>query len=880
MSYDAFLSYSHGASQRLAAAIELTLEGLGKRWDERRALMVFRDVSKQSVTSDLAGDLLARLDASRFFILLASPEAARSPWVAQEVRHWLNTKGIGKLLLALIGGDLVWDSGAGRFDAARTTALPDLLRDAYAAEPKWVDFRWALGEEGLGIGHERFADCVADLSAAIQGRSKDEVVGAQLREHGKAVARQVAQHASTLVGYQPDLALLLAAAATDLSSNADTRRALLGVLESTADIAAVLGVGGRVTSFALDGTGTTLLAGLQDGTIEEWDPTTGTRLREIGLAHEGAVTALAFNLHGSAFAAGFADGVITVVTRDGRVLGTVRAGGRPQLVALDNRAAFVAAAAQPPDRSLTTVELWGLDSRTHVAPYSEEYGTLEHLCFDWQGRSLRVFESSMAITFDAFGGAEVHRCGLPLPPRPGPKSFTPDGRICVHTSFDSGWVDFFNTEEQQSAEDELLGEVYKGVTDGVAVSPGVDAAAVVANRRLTVMYTGGGRPAVECLGMPPHPVNIGLTPGGRAVVVLGSGRAQLHWPGRKSRLGTTLLTEVQLPSVIRGVGDAAFSPDGRFLAWVANPGTWAGEGRAGRRPDETVAVWDCKECLWAASVAAADAYQVAFSGNHCLVVISMEGEVSAWDVKSGSRTQSLARVPSEAITDGRVRLWCPSGDMPVLIVHRGATTAIYGALDTRSEPIWSRPPQGAGKLTEVTTSRSTRFALCDAGGAVEVWDIRGTLVYTTKVSDPYAAHLNLSDDGRLLAVAEAGGDIVVHDVDAATVRADMAVGDAASVAISADARSMFVLASDGRITLYDLPGGFIAGTLQGFPGTTWGLVRAGPDPRWLAELAAGGALTLWDVSPESWRATARRVAGRELTESEKARFHLNERIMS
>src|SRR3954470_18493259 len=102
MRYDAFLSYSHGASRRLAAAVELTLEGLGKRWDERRALTVFRDVSKQSGTSDLTGDLLARLDASRFLILLASPEAARSPWVAQEVRYWLDTKGLGCLLLALV----------------------------------------------------------------------------------------------------------------------------------------------------------------------------------------------------------------------------------------------------------------------------------------------------------------------------------------------------------------------------------------------------------------------------------------------------------------------------------------------------------------------------------------------------------------------------------------------------------------------------------------------------------------------------------------------------------------------------------------------------------------------------------------------------------
>jgi WD40 repeat protein len=878
MNYDAFLSYSHGAGGRLAAAIELTLEGLGKRWDERRALTVFRDVSKQGTTADLAADLLARLDASRFFVLLASPEAARSPWVAQEVRHWLETKGLGRLLLALVGGDLVWDAGAGRFDAARTTALPAPLLEAYAAQPKWVDFRWAAGEEGLGPGHERFADCVADLSAAIQGRSKDEIVGRQLREHAKAVARQIAQQASTLVARQPDLALLLAAAATELDSNPDTRRALLGSLEATADLGAILGVGGRVTSFAFEGSGETLLAGTRDGVVEEWDPATGARLREFRPGPNSPVTALAFNLRGSAFAAGFADGVVAVAARDGRVLNAVRAGAPPQLVALDNSAGLVAAAGESAASSLVTVELWRLDPPAHRVPYTEQYATLRHLCFDWQGRLLKVLELGTVVTFDALSGAEVRRRDLPLYPRPGPKSFSPDGRTGVHTSFDGGVVALFDTEAQEPAEQEWLADEFEGVAYGVAVSPGVDCAAVIANRRLKVMPTGGGRPAFECAGMPTGEVKLGLTPGGTAVAVLGDGRAQLHWPGRRSRLGQTLMTEVALPSVMGAVGDAAFSPDGRLLAWVAKPdANLGGEGRPGRTPGQTVAVWDCARGRWATSIASGTAHQLAFDGTRRLVVMNLEGELSSWDVEAGAQAQPLARVPAEAIPGGMARLWCPAGGRAVCITHGSdGEAAVYSVSDTSAVPIWSRPPRGAHVSITATTSRSTRFALCDADGAVEVWDIGGALVYTTKVGDMYSARMAMSGDGRRLAVADAGG-IFVHDVDAATVIADVAVGDVADVALSADARSMFVLASDGGITLYDLPDGLIAGTLQGTPGTTWGLLRTGPDARWLAELAAGGALTLWDVGPDSWRALARRVAGRELTEAEKTRFHLDAR---
>lgn len=875
MRYDAFLSYSHGANQRLSAAIEVTLEALGKRWDERRALLVFRDVSKQSATHDLAGDLLARLDASRFLVLLASPEAARSEWVGQEVRHWLRTKGLGSLLLAHVGGELVWDDAAARFDPARTDALPAVLLEAYAAEPKWVDFRWACGEEGLGPEHERFADSVADLSAAIQGRAKDEIVGTQLREHRKALARRVAQQASVFVGYQPELGLLLAAAADELSSSPDTRRALLGALEETADLGAVLGTDGRVTSIALDAAGTTLLAGLADGAVEEWDAERAARRRSFRLGPSSAVTALAFGPGGSAFAAGFADSVVAVASRDGRVLVTGQARARPQRVALDDRQGFLASAGEASDPPVLSVEVWGLKSGTHVVPYSAEYGLLNYICFDPQGRFLKVFEQNTIITFDALNGAELRRRELPFYLRPGPKACTPDGRVGVYTSFDGGVVALYDTDTwEETKEENALADEYEGVTYGVGLSPSADAAAVVANRRLTVMDTSGERPAVECVGLPPGEVELGVTNGGRAVAVLGGGRAQLHLPGRKSRLGLSLMEGVEPPSVISGVGDAAFGPEGSLLAWVAAPAAAADEVmRPGRPPGETVAVWDCAERRWAASVPSGSAYQICFDGDGRLVVLSLEGVVSAWDVKSGRQTSSAARLSGGAISGGTVRLWCPAGGRPLLFAHAAGRTELYGALDAGG-PVWSRPPAESGNVIRVATSRGARFALADDAGRVEVWDFGAPPVYTTRVTNPYLTNIVLSGDGRLLAVWEPGGNLAVHDVEAATVLADFAVVELADAAFSADARLLFVLASDGRITLHELPGGLIVGALQGMAGATWGQLRAGRDSRRLAELAAGGALTLWDVDPASWRAAARNVAGRELTDPEKTRFHL------
>ena len=43
-----------------------------------------------TVTPALWGAIVAALDSSEYFLLLASPQAAKSHWVDQEVRHWLS----------------------------------------------------------------------------------------------------------------------------------------------------------------------------------------------------------------------------------------------------------------------------------------------------------------------------------------------------------------------------------------------------------------------------------------------------------------------------------------------------------------------------------------------------------------------------------------------------------------------------------------------------------------------------------------------------------------------------------------------------------------------------------------------------------------------
>ena len=124
------------------------------------------------------------LDASEYYILLASPSAAASYWVRKEADRWMQTKRSDHLLLALTEGAIVWDRTQGDFDWEQTTALPPNLRGAFEDQPPlWVDLRWARETTDLSLSDPRFTDAVASLAAPIHGRRKDELAGEEIRQH-------------------------------------------------------------------------------------------------------------------------------------------------------------------------------------------------------------------------------------------------------------------------------------------------------------------------------------------------------------------------------------------------------------------------------------------------------------------------------------------------------------------------------------------------------------------------------------------------------------------------------------------------------------------------------------------------------------------------
>lgn len=220
--YDAFISYSHAVDGRLAPALQTGLHRFAKPWYRLRALRVFRDEASLSANPALWTSIVNALDRSRAFLLLASPEAAASQWVAREVAWWSEHKSVEQLFIVLTSGEIAWSDEAGDFDRDLTDALPPGLAGAFPEEPRWTDLRWARSSEDVSLRNPRFRGVVAELAAPLHGRAKDELVGEDVRQHRRAM-RLARSAAATLVALLL-VAVALAIAALDQRNSAREER--------------------------------------------------------------------------------------------------------------------------------------------------------------------------------------------------------------------------------------------------------------------------------------------------------------------------------------------------------------------------------------------------------------------------------------------------------------------------------------------------------------------------------------------------------------------------------------------------------------------------------------------------------------------------------
>ena len=165
--YNAFISYSHAADSALAQALQQGLHRLAKLWWRPPTLRIFRDQTSLSASAALWPEIERQLARSDWLILMASPQAAGSPWVARELQWWLDHRPVDRLLIVISGGELAWERHAGDFDWARTTCLPPVLRGHCRDEPLYADLRWAGTVAPLTLRHPRFRDAVLTLDRRV-----------------------------------------------------------------------------------------------------------------------------------------------------------------------------------------------------------------------------------------------------------------------------------------------------------------------------------------------------------------------------------------------------------------------------------------------------------------------------------------------------------------------------------------------------------------------------------------------------------------------------------------------------------------------------------------------------------------------------------------
>lgn len=187
VAYDAFISYSQRADAALGTVLQNGLQRFAKAWYRRRALRIFRDATALAPDAPLSEAIAAAIEQSDYFILLASPEAAASPWVQRELDVRQRQHGVDRLLLVLTGGTLNWSDAARDFDPENSSALPRSLFGAFDAEPLFIDLREVADTPAAARNDPRIQDAIATLAAVIHQRPKDDLVGEDLVQHRRTL---------------------------------------------------------------------------------------------------------------------------------------------------------------------------------------------------------------------------------------------------------------------------------------------------------------------------------------------------------------------------------------------------------------------------------------------------------------------------------------------------------------------------------------------------------------------------------------------------------------------------------------------------------------------------------------------------------------------
>ncbi|MCW3157353.1 TIR domain-containing protein [Micropruina sonneratiae] len=435
--WDAFISYARSASTLEAQKLQTAIQTFAKPWYRLRTVRVFRDDSSMSANPGLWSTIEEGLREARWLVVLLSPAAARSEYVANEIGWWLRHKDAAGILLVHDEGTLGWDRVRNDFSAA-TDCVPAPLRGAFREEPRWTDLSWFDAPGSSGPSDPRFKEKVADLASAIRGIPRDELLGEDVAQHKRSwrlaraaigtlsllliaaivasvlaiaqrnevlrqanalLARQLGATSDSLLSRDLRRAQLLAAQAYRTDPTAETRAALLRAGLASPALRRFLTFPAAITSVESSGSGRFVAVGLADGQVFSWDVaaaapiarfTMPQRIRQVGISDDGTIVAAV-------------DGT-GVYVATGDQLGSVALpeGQQPQLVAVNPAGSGIIVASTGESSMVTLVDLAARSQRTVPDPAEADNNSTLTLQFIGNDQVLLAGPHSETRSFPAF----------------------------------------------------------------------------------------------------------------------------------------------------------------------------------------------------------------------------------------------------------------------------------------------------------------------------------------------------------------------------------------------------------------------------------------------------------------------------------------------
>ncbi len=752
----------------------------------------------------------------------------------------------------------------------------ELHREYVRASRLAADRRRRIGI-GIGIATLALVGVLGVVSLLERGKANERAA--------VGLAGQTASQALAQLDRSYDLALLLAVEAQTIRATPETASALQRVLLERPQLARILAKApARAIALRFDEQAQHLVGGLANSAVVRWSLAGGGPRRVLPGRRTGYVNAFALDpsLTRAAFGGGFRRRILVRALPDGQRVARIALGGWFEIQQLAFSPSDPRLLASANGNASTGASLWDLATGTERHP------------------SLLPGSGVAAV------------------------AFSPDGRLLAAGGWDRN-VAVWNVASGASA-----GRIDLGMDAVMALAFAADGRLVAAGGDRVVVVDPAVPGALETIPAPGGAVrSVAASPDGRWLAAgLDRGRVAL-WD-RSARA-----TEpVVLDGLDAYVDSLVFSRDGRLLAsadYQHGVGVWELDrvSRFGRilgthaaavravamSPDGTLAAssgWDRTVRLWPTASGGgapqaleghrSDVYALAFADDGA-ALISLDSRIlpSARGVAHAIRWDLSAR-PAHAVTplaealpgagleammldlpmlredalpvaldgDGtrmaRVEVaGSPRSLRPVVEVREVATDGVVAAL----------PGEPGRTIAGLALSRAGDLvATAGSDGRVELLDVSRPA--RTGVADegaPGCTVVAFDTTGARVA-AGCGGEIRLHAAREGLPEEGRLIGHGAPItAIAFDPSGRHLASADaaGQWALWDLPTGRMVGRVVAAGAPIHQLAFATDGKRLLSGDEAGRAI-LWDVDVESWERQACRIAGRDLSREERARY--------